>query len=174
MIENGWKRIAGLHWEDAGDCGAVWLAHDKQADVVHLYDACLFRREVLAVIAEGLTARGRWIPIAWENGAKKIIDKLLDRGCNTLPEPSKQTPVLAEAISRDVKERMLTGRFKVEKRLAEWLDEYRSFTRDEGQVPLKSYPLMSATRHAMADLEYARAQGRKGKAAANYPRVSII
>jgi hypothetical protein len=175
MIENGWKRIAGFHWEEHGDAGAAWLAHDKTTDTVHVYDACMFRKEVLAVIAEGMNARGRWIPIAWEKGAEEIIKKLLDRGCNTLVDPSKQTPVLAEAISRDVKERMVTGRFKVDKRLSEWLDEYRGFTREDGQVPLKAYPLMSATRHAMADLDYARARERRGRnAAVNYPKVAII
>jgi hypothetical protein len=127
------------------------------------------------MIADALNNHGRWVPIAWESSGKEFIDRLLDRGCNTLPEPSKQTPVLAEAVSRDIMERMRTGRFRVDRRLAEWLDEYRSFTREEGQVPLKSYPLMSATRHAMADLEYARVRERRGKnAAANYPKVAII
>ena len=164
-----------MHAQNEGEIGCVWLAHDKAADVIHLYDCCMFRREVLAVIAEGLNARGRWVPVAWEGGAKEIVERLLDRGCNTLPEPSKQTPVLAEAISRDVWERMRTGRFKVDKRLAEWLDEYKSFVREDGQVPLKTFPLMSATRHAMADMDYARAQSRKGKLGdKNYPRISMI
>ena len=103
-----------------------------------------------------------------------MIDRLLDRGCNTLPEPSKQTPVLAEAISREITERMRTGRFKVNSRLAEWLDEYKSFIREDGQVPLKSHPLMSATRHAVADLDYAKRQGKKGLPQSNYPRISMI
>jgi hypothetical protein len=174
MIEAGWRRIAGIHCQNEGDIAAVWMAHDRDADVLHLYDCAVFRREVLAVIAEGLNARGRWVPIAWESGAKEIVDKLLDRGCNTLPEPSKENPVLADVISRDVKERMLTGRFKVDRRLAEWLDEYKSFTRQDGQVPLKSHPLMSATRHAVADLDYARRQERKGRPNPNYPRISMI
>lgn len=175
MIENNWKRIAGMHCQGEGDIAAVWIAHDKQADVVHLYDCCLYTREVLVVIAEGFNARGRWIPIAWEHDAKEIVDRLFERGCNTLPDPSNQTPVLAEAVSRDIKERMLTGRFKVDRRLASWLDEYKDYIREDDAVPLKSHPLMAATRHAMADLKYAIAQNRKAKGINNnFPRIAII
>jgi hypothetical protein len=174
MIETGWKRIAGMHCQEGGDIAMVWIAHDKEADGLHVYDCCVFRREVLAVIAEGLNTRGRWIPIAWEETGKDIADKLLDRGCNLLAEPSKKTPSLAEVVSRDIKERMLTGRFKVDSRLAEWKDEYTNFIREEGQVPLKSHPLMSATRHAVADIDYARRQGRKGVKEVNYPKVALI
>lgn len=176
MIENHWKRIAGIHCQNEGDIAVVWMAHDKQADVIHLYDCAIFRREVLAVIAEGLNARGRWVPIAWEKTAKEIVDRLFDRGCNTLPDPTNQTQPLAEAVSRDIKERMVTGRFKVERRLAEWLDEYKDYIRQDDQVPLKSHPLMAATRHAMADLKYAIAQDKKRKGVNNnnYPRIAII
>src|SRR3546814_4945820 len=114
-----------------------------------MYDCCVFRREVLAVIAEGLNARGRWIPVAWESALKDMADKLLDRGCNVLPEPVKDTDALAEVTSRDIEERMRSGRFKVDKRLAEWLDEFRAFSRRDAKVPRTGYPLMSATRHAV-------------------------
>jgi hypothetical protein len=175
VIENGWRRIAGIHCQQDGEKVAVWLAHDKTADVVHLYDCVNFRRAGYAVIVDGMIARGRWVPIAWEAGSKEIIEKLLDRGCNTLPEPVKQTQVLAEAIVTDIEGRMETGRFKVERWLSEWLDEYRSFQRDEGLVPLKSHPFMSATRYAMEDLDFAKAQGRKGKDAnITYPKVAMI
>lgn len=174
MIEPGWRLIAGIHYQPEGGAAAVWIGHDKDADVLHLWDCCVFLREPPIVIAAGMNAHGRWVPIAWEAGAKELIDQLLDRGCNTLPEPYKETPVMADATSREIMERMRTGRFKVDKRLAEWLDEYKSFYRDEGQVPLKSHPLMSATRHAVADIDYARRQGRKGVKEANFPRISII
>ena len=174
MIEPGWACIAGIHFQPEGGAAAVWIAHDKQTDVLHLWDCALFLREPPVVIAAGVNAHGRWIPIAWEKDAKDLIAQLLERGCNTLPEAAHETPILADAISRDVWERMRTGRFKVERRLAEWLDEYKSFIREEGQVPLKSHPLMSATRHAVADMAYARRQGRKSKLGTNFPRIAMI
>lgn len=174
MIAPEWRRIAALHCQDDGEMAAVWMAHDRTADVIHLYDACVFRREVLAVIAEGLNARGRWIPVAWESASKDVADKLLDRGSNMLPDAVKDTDSMAEVTSRDIWERMRSGRFKVDKRLAEWLDEFKSFSRREAKVPRAGHPLMSATRHGVAMLEYARRQAPKGLKTVNYPKLAVI
>ena len=154
-LDQSWRRIAGIHIEDNGDIAAVWLAHDKDADCVHLYDCAVFRREVMAVIAEGLNARGRAIPLAWEQSGQEVIEKLKERGCKVLSEGYKDTPAVSEVTSRDLWERMRTGRFKVDRRNAEWLDEYRNFYREDGQVPQESFPLMSATRHAIGQLKKA-------------------
>lgn len=177
MIEDTWKNICGVHFQPGvSGAGAVWLALDKKADVVHLWDCALYPNEPPIMIATALNSHGRWIPIAWEHEAKPLVDQLLDRGCFTLPDPVKQTPVQAEAVTREIKERMRTGRFRVDTRLAEWKDEYNGYMREEGLVPLKSYPLMMATRYAMANIDYARArERRKGKDAnINYPKVAII
>ena len=66
MIEDWWKRIAGLHVTDAGDLAVVWLALDKDADTHPFYDCAIFRGQPPAVITEGISARGRLTPIAWE------------------------------------------------------------------------------------------------------------
>ncbi len=174
MIEASWKRIAGIHVPDEGTLSAVWLAHETDADVIHVYDACTFEADVMAVIAEGLNCRGRWVPIAWEKSAEKIIEKLLDRGCNTLPEGPKETQAIAEVRSREIQERMRTGRFRVEKRLKNWIDEAGQFYRQDAQVPLKSFPLMAATRHAMEQIDYARRQQTRRKRQTNYPKIAMI
>ena len=36
MIPDDWPRIAGIHVRDDGDVGCVWMAHDKDRDLVHL------------------------------------------------------------------------------------------------------------------------------------------
>lgn len=174
MLEPGWRRIAGIHAQDDGTIGAVWIAHDTTSDTTHLYDAAIFRREVLAVIAEGLTARGRWIPVAWQKDATEFADKLLDRGVNMLPEYCGDSQGTAEVISREVWQRMRTSRFRVERRVGEWLDEYKTFYRDEAKVPLEGFPLMSATRHALEMLAYAMPQQRSGPSGPRYPDVKVI
>ena len=83
MIEDHWQRIAGIHKKPNGEIAAVWLARDPDTDVVRVYDACLFKKEVLAVIAEGLNARGRWVPISWKD--KELAAALDERGCNMSP-----------------------------------------------------------------------------------------
>lgn len=174
MADSNSRRIAGVHAQEDGIIGAVWLAHDKETDVIELRDACAFRREPLAVMAEGLVARGRWIPIAWHKDAKEFADKLLDRGCNMLPEPSEESDAMAEVHSREILERMDTGRFLVVSRLKNWLDEAK-FVRSEGKVPIAGYPLMSATRHAYAQLEYAKRQTKRNpNAPDNFRRIAMI
>lgn len=157
MIEPNWPRIAGLHCRDDGTLAVVWLAHDSKTDVIHLYDACLFKREVMAVIAEGLNARGRWIPIAWEEkSGKEISEELTKRGCGILGVGIKETDAMAEVVSREIWERMRSGRFKVDRRLSEWLDEFKGFSREDSKVPRSSFPLMAATRLAIAAQTFAK------------------
>lgn len=172
MIESFWPKVAGIHVLDTGAISCVWLAHDKDADCLHLYDAHTFEREVLAVIADGIKARGKWIPIAWEKEAKEIADKLLDRGCNMIPEEMKNTDPIAEVVSREIEERMRSGRFKVRDNLASWLDEFRTFYRQESKVPTDTHPLMAATRYAVAMLSYARRRAVHNGALA--PKVAMV
>lgn len=169
-----WRRIAGLHVDEEGLVAAVWLGLDKTSDVVTMYDCCKFNREVPAVIAEGLNARGRWIPIAWEEDAEDFIQTMLNRGCNTLPEAVDETPTLAEMTSREIWERMRTGRFKVDKRLAEWLQEFEVFGKDAGKIPVGAFPLMAATRHAMSQLTYARRLQSSKSKPTQAARIAIV
>jgi hypothetical protein len=173
VIEDHWKRIAGLHVTEAGDIAVVWMALDKDADTVHLYDCAIFRRQPPAVIAEGITARGRWIPIAWEQKAKPTSDMLQERGCNMI-EPLKEDDASAEITSNEIRQRMVTKRFKVPKRVVEWLDEYKTFFRTDTTVPRDSHPLMAATRYAVAQITWARQLRAKGKKQINHPRLAMI
>lgn len=175
IVEEHWRRIAGLHVSDAGDLAVVWLAHDKTADVLHLFDCAIFRDQPPAVIAEGINARGRSTPIAWEKKAEPTRDMLFERGVNVI-DPLKEDDAVAEVWSREIWERMRTGRFKVASRLKEWLDEYKTFYRTDTAVPRDSHPLMAATRYAVAQLPWAQPVRRKtsGKKQVNYPKLAII
>lgn len=171
MIEKHWPRICGIHIQRDGQVAAVWLAHDKDADVVHVYDCHLHSREVVAVQAESLKRRGKWIPVAWHEDGRAIIDKLQEHGCATLPECAKDSDAIAEASALDIWERMRTGRFKVRESLSSWLDEFRTYYRQDGAVPTESHPLMAATRHAVEFLDWARANKAQK---IEYPKMAIV
>lgn len=173
-MSDQWRRIAGVEIEEDGKVAAVWLGHDRLSDVVTLYDACKFNAEVLAVISEGMNARGRWIPIAWNVTSKDFSDKIMERGCNVLFEGLKETPQMAEMASRDIEERMRTGRFKVDRRLAEWLSEFELFSKQGGKIPVSGYPLMAATRYAIGQLDLAKKLQSPRKIKANERRISMI
>jgi hypothetical protein len=170
MLEPEWKRLGGLFLQEQGQLGAVWIAHDTETDCVHLYDACVFANEVLAVISEGLNARGKF-PLAWCKKDKEFVDKLKERGCRTSYEPVID---MVEVTSRDIQERMRTGRFKVDARLAEWKEEFRTYYKSDAEIPTSGYPLMTATRIAMSDLKKARRVSPKKKRKETYPKVAMI
>lgn len=172
MIPDHWKRVAGMYVRDDGDIGCVWVAHDKDRDLVHLYDACLFQREVIAVIADALNARGRFIPVAWAH--KEMADALLDRGVNMLPEKCDDSDAAAEIAARDVWVRMRTSRFKVERALQDWAQEFETYNREAQKVPRDTHPLMSATRYAVQMLPYARRSAVKARGGALYPKVATV
>lgn len=172
MIPDTWKRVAGMYVRDDGDIGCVWIARDKDRDLVHLYDACLFQREVIAVIADALNARGRFIPVAWTH--KEMADALLERGVNMLPERCDDSDAAAEIAARDVWARMRTNRFKVERALQDWAQEFATYNREAQKVPRDTHPLMSATRYAVQMLPYARRSVPAGGRKAHYPKLAMI
>lgn len=165
------RKIAGIHVCENGDIACVWLNYEPLDDSITICDSCVFKREVPIVIAEGLNARGRWIPIAWND--KSIADSLTQRGCRMLPEQCDDKEVPAEMVSRDIWERMRTHRFKVDKRLGDWFDEARSFEKDNNKIPRDSHPLMAATRHAVQMLSFARA-AEKPRKQTNTRRLAIV
>ena len=175
MIEDHWKRIAGMHVTEVGDVAFVWIAYEKLTDTITLYECAMFRAQQPAVIAEGVNSRGRWIPLAFRKEDQPMADMLRDRGANTI-EAAVVNPPLLEIWSREIRERMNTGRFKVVRRLAEWLDESKTYFRDDAAVPKDSHPLMTATIVAvMQRRDWARALRPKGKAKqANYPKMAIV
>lgn len=172
MIDPLWRRIAGIHMQDEGEIGAVWMAHDRTTDCIHMYDACIFRKEVLPVISEGLNARGRWIPIAWQDDKSMaaMSTELSKRGCKMMYDPVDDMP---DMISREIEERMRSGRFKVDKRLGEWLEEYRTYYQAHSKIP-EGFPLMTATRFAVGNLKRAKRQISKLKKTTNYPKLAIL
>lgn len=172
MIKPTWKRIAGAHFHDGADVTIAWMAWDTNADAIHVYDCHTFRKEVPAVIMEGINARGRWIPIAWTD--KDFAASFLQRGANMNHEPAEDTEGLAELLIRDMWERMRTGRFFVERRLGKLGEEIKTMRREKGKIPKDSHPGLTAIRHALAQLDYARAQESMGGNKIKYPKAAIV
>lgn len=175
-LDPAWRRIAGLETSDSGLFAMVWLAHDaERTDLVHVYDVCLWRQEVMAVIAEGIGARGKTIPVAWPRRSAEIVRQLLDRGIDTLPEPVSDDPAAREVAAREVLGRLRSKRLRADKRCREWVEEYKSYYRDrDGTPPRDTHPLMAATQHAIMQLDFAQAPMRAMRSDARYPRLPIV
>lgn len=175
MIEEDWKRIAGMHVTDVGDISVVWMALDKETDTLHLYDCANFRQQPWAVIGEGISARGKYIPMAWSKKAKPIRDELEKRGINVIRDGIDESDALAEVTSETITNRMKTRRFKIAKSCVEVKDEWRNFIRDDAKVPRDSHPLMAATRNAVSMLDWARPLRRKVRRSRKLaPKLAIV
>ena len=172
IIEDQHKRIAAMHVTKKGVLALVWMARDPESDHLHIYDACTFPTEVPAVIADGINARGRNIPIAWTH--KEMSETLLGKGCRMLHDPAKNSDEAAEMAYREIWERMRTKRISFDKRLKDWLQEAEGLERVDGVVPADESPLMAATQIAIQQIDRARAVGRKRQHTTMHKKVAIV
>jgi hypothetical protein len=164
IVENRKKPshyVVGVHVENHGEVAAVWLGVDwedskRKAGRVTLCDSVVFPRETpLPVIVDSIRGRGEWKPIAWRNEDEAFVDLLKERGCVRL-EGYDETQAMCEATTRELAERFAAETFKVVDTNEGWVKEFSNLVLKDGVVPLAGYPLLSATRHALQRLRYAR------------------
>lgn len=157
------KCIAGLHVEETGEVGVVWLSHDLSTDKVTgkvtLWDSVLFPAGAhFSLIAEGLRQRGDWKPCAWRLDDEEYVEELRKRGCKFIHEGYEETPTVRTVTVLKLDERLAAETFKVVETNERWLREFQDFSPKGGVIPAAGFPLMSATRHALHCLKSARAQ----------------
>jgi len=166
VMPTHWPRIAGLDIGWDHPTAAVWIAWDRDADVVHVYDCYRVREQTPVVHAAALNARGKWIPVAWPHDGLQhdtgsgvtIAQQYRDHGANLLPERAcfADGSNGVEAGVLDMLDRMKTRRFKVAAHLNDWWEEFRLYHRKDGQIVKEGDDLMAATRYAVMMLRAAQ------------------
>jgi hypothetical protein len=182
------KQIFGFHAENHGESFAVVCLTVDGKDVKHVtvHHSFLWpQREVsfndLAAELKRCNAYGTTrlnaVPIVWEHYAEPFAKRLIELDCAMLREDLvyKETPEIARRLTMEIEERMRKRLFSVEPAdNAAWLEEHARFgIGSDGQIPLTGYPLMSATRHAFAQLDRARLPGEKLQPI-KYPRRGYV
>jgi len=177
-IPEHWPRICGLDFGADHPTAAAWLAWDRDADVIYVYDA--YRKsgnsQMLPLHAAAIKARGDWILCAWPHDGNnetaagpQLAKQYRDQGVNMREENAKfpedpkapeRSRISVEAGVSEMLTRMITGRFKVFRHLGDWLEEYRQYHRDKGVIVKVYDDLISATRIAIMDLRYATTNER--------------
>lgn len=157
-----WARICGMDFGIDHPAALVWLAWDRDADVLYLYDAYRKSNEVTAIISQAIKDRGAWIPVAWphdgvnrEKGTGIALWKqyrdhgvtMLKYSARYLDDKGGRQDIEPAVI--DILERMKTGRLKVFSHLGEWFEEKRMYHRKDGKIVDVKDDLMSATRYAV-------------------------
>lgn len=176
QIPRHWPRICGMDLGYNHPTAAVWMAWDRDTDVVHVYDCYRVREQVPVLHAAAMKARGAWIPVAWPHDGMQhdrssgivIAQQYRNLGLAMLKHRATNPPIQGqlegsggvgiEAPILDMLERMQTSRLKVASHLSEWWEEFRLYHRKAGVIVKEADDLMSATRYGLMMLRFAKVQ----------------
>lgn len=173
-----WPRIAAMDIGWTHPAAIVWMAWDRDADIVYVYDALRMKETPIPVLASGVRARGLWIPMAWPHDGEnetaqgpQVAQQFRDEGINMRPENAKfpettdnkqvstrQSRVSVEAGVSEMLTRMINGQLKVADHLLLWFEEFRQYHREKGKIVKLDDDLLSATRYGIMDLRFAITQ----------------
>jgi phage terminase large subunit-like protein len=134
----------------------VFGAHDRDADVVHIYD-CYRNRDIrLALHADAIKMRPNWIPCAYPHDAGKgdpgsgdtYANMYRKKGVRMMGQHAtyREGGYTVEPGILMMNERFATGRLKVFSNLSLWFEEYRTYHRKDGLIVAEHDDLMSASR----------------------------
>lgn len=166
-----WPRICGIDFGMDHPFAAVWLAWDRDADSIVLYDCYSAANEVAAYHSAAINARGRFIPVSWpadgmqrgKNDGIQLKEHFKNLGVNVLPQSARYKDgkknggmMSKEPIVQEIDQMMRTGRFKVFSTLLGWFREKRMYHRDDGQIVAVNDDLMSATHYAVMMRRWAK------------------
>ena len=170
-IPDYWPRIAGIDfggWDHP--TAIVWLAWDREADIVYLYNCVRLKEDTLPVIAATIRKMKDWIPVAWPHdglmhdrrSGVQFCELYRMEGVNMLPERAtfEDGSNGVDAGLMMMLERMKTGRFKVNDSpsTAQWFEEFRMYHRKDGKIVKIIDDLLDATRYAMMMLRHAETE----------------
>lgn len=174
-LPDHWPRIAGMDIGWDHPTAIVWIAWDRDNDILYLYDLEMASEKTPSHFAPLIKRRGEWIPVAWPHDALQhekgtgvqVAEQYRLLGVNMLHEMAqfpetgddgeqRTSRTSVEAGLLEMLQRMESGRFKVFSTIEDWLSEFRIYRRDEnGKVVKLIDDAISASRYAMMMRRYA-------------------
>lgn len=165
-VPKNWKQIIGIDFGWDHPTAAIRLALDPENDVVHIVSAYRQKEATPLIHAAAIKPWGDGLPVAWPHDAlqhdksgeqyrKLYADQGLAMLSTHASYEDKAKGNKVEEGLMDMLQRMQTGRFKVDRTLSLWWEEFRMYHRKDGQVIKERDDLMSATRYAIMMLRYA-------------------
>jgi len=144
----GWKKTA-----------AIWLAHDRDTDIVYAYSEHYRGQAEAPIHAKGIRLRGDWIPGVIDTAARgrsqvdgKTLWKLYEDEGLILHKANKAV----EAGLMEVLDRLSTGRLKIFSTLQHTLGELRLYRRDEkGRIVKENDHLCDGLRYGILKINTA-------------------
>lgn len=160
-----WVRICGIDFGWDHPTAAAWLAWDRDADVIYVYDVYAKRKETPVIHSAAIRARGAWIPVAWphdglqhdKGSGVQLAQQYRDNAVNMLPEKAtfEDGSNGVEAGVAEMLDRMKTGRLKFASHLELLWTEFNGYHRKDGQIVKEDDDILSAVRYALMMKRYA-------------------
>lgn len=173
-IPDIWPVICGIDFGWDHPSAVVWLAWDRDNDIIYLYDSIRMRESVPRDIAPLILQRGHWVPCSWphdglqhdKGSGIQLAEQYRQQGVNMLHEMAqlpetgdengyKVSRTSVEAGVLEMLNRMQTGRWKVFSNQKDWLQERQLYHRKDGKIVKERDDSISASRYAMMMLRYA-------------------
>jgi len=166
-IPDSWQQIVGLDFGWDHPTAATRLAIDTENDVYHLVSAYRQSKQTPVIHASAIKKWGDWIPVAWpkdglqtdKGSGLQLAEIYRGEGLKMLSEyaqfPDKRGNGV-EAGLIEMQQRMDDGRFKVDKNLHQWREEYQMYHRIEGKINAVNEDLICSTRYAVMMARYAQ------------------
>jgi phage terminase large subunit-like protein len=164
-IPEHWPRVCALDfgWEHPTAC--VWLAWDKEGDVLYAYDCYGASKQIPVIHAVAIKARGSWIPCMWphdglqhdKGSGEQLAKQYKDAGVAMWHErvTFEDGTNGVEAGISEMLTRMQTGRLKIFSHLADLWEEINGYHRKDGLIVKEGDDRISALRYAVMGKRYA-------------------
>ena len=172
QIPRHWPRIMGIDLGFDHPFGAVHIAHDREADTVHVTHALSVTQHTVAQHASLLKGWGALTPVAWPHDAAQhdrtsgepIAELYRRNGLKMLYEHATfpEGGYGLEASIADMVDRLESGRLKIFSHLSDLLEELRNYHRKDGRPVKQHDDVISALRYALMMLRFARVPGSLG------------
>lgn len=167
-IPKHWAQIGGMDFGYDHPFGAVRCAWDKDADTFYVISDYREREATPIIHAAAVKPWGEWLYWAWphdglqhdKGSGEQLAEQYRRQGLKLLPERATFDDGTngVEAGLSDMLQRMQTGRWKVFRSCAHWLEEFRLYHRKDGRVVKERDDVISASRYALMMKRMARAK----------------
>jgi predicted phage terminase large subunit-like protein len=155
-IPDTWPRAFAMdcRWSATG---ALWGALDPASGILYVYSEHAQRNTDPALQAQGILARGEWIPGVLDHHAHgrtpadafHVLYSYQKMGLNLTAASDREQSAISETV-----EKMRSGRFKVFRTLERFFAEYRIYRRDNRGEIIREHDLL------MTCLRYLAISGR--------------
>lgn len=163
-----WPRIVGLDFGIDHPTAVVWMAWDRDNDVLYVTDCYRVKDQSIVIHAAGIKARGDWVPVAWphdglqrdKGSGEQLAAQYKAQGLNMLKDRAmfEDGSNGVEAGVAEMLSRMQTHRLRIFAHLEDWFEEFRLYHRKDGMIVKMTDDLLSATRYAMMMRRHAKTQ----------------